>query len=135
MDYYEESEDFEEYEFEDEDLAAIDAILETLCSNAQNEESSVYVMDMNRVEHMKFAYMALKKALINHGENTKIVCEQDKIIPYMGHVSVEAESIGFSDMDWLARAAQYADNTEIYPLMGNKVRLTLGFNRLLVPMD
>lgn len=135
MEYYEGFENPEEDDFDDEDFAAVDAMLEYLTNNAKEEENAVYVMDMNRVRHMKFAYVALKKALINHGENAKIVCEQDKIVPYTGHVSVEAESIGFSDMDWLARAAQYADNTEVYPLKGNKVRMTFGFNRLLVPVN
>ena len=41
----------------------------------------------------------------------------------------------FSNSEWFARSAEFADNTEIYPLENGKVRMTMTFHRLAIPVN
>ena len=53
----------------------------------------------------------------------------------MGSVSVEAKVLEFYDPEWFARAAEFASNTEVYPLAKNRVRLTFTFHGLTKPIE
>ena len=53
----------------------------------------------------------------------------------MGGVSVEGKVLEFAGSKWFARAAEFASNTEVYPLAKNRVRLTFTFHGLTAPIE
>lgn len=111
-----------------ESLAEFDAFIERL---AALREDSVSILNYPKVQAMQFACEAIKKVLRESGCDATITCKQSELAPDVGVVSVEGKEIDMRDMEWFCRAAEFADNTDVYPLKGNKVRMTFGFNGLL----
>lgn len=124
----------EELSLEDEEmLEAFDGLIEDI---KMSREDGVVVSAINphKLEAMQFAYLAIKKALCESGCDATVICKQSELAPNVGVVSVEGKEIDMKNLEWFCRAAEFADNTEVYPLKDNKVRLTFGFNRLLNPL-
>lgn len=109
-------------------LEEFDAFVESL---AALRKESVSILSYPKVQAMQFACAAIKKVLCESGCDVTIICKQSELAPDVGVVSVEGKEIDMRNMEWFCRAAEFADNTEIYPLKENKVRMTFGFNRLL----
>lgn len=109
-------------------FAQFDAFVESL---ARLKKDSVSITNYPKVQAMRFACEAIQKVLKESGCDAKITCKQSELAPDMGSVSVEGKEIDIKNVEWFCRAAEFADNTEIYPLKGNKVRMTFGFNGLL----
>lgn len=120
-------EDFEEGDFEE-----IDAMIEYLKELPRNE---VFILNAPRIEQMRFSCAAIKRAMREHKVEAKIVCKQSDLEPSMGYVDVEAKDIGILDMEWFARASEFANNTEIYPLKDDRVRMTFTFHGILAPLQ
>jgi len=118
-------------EFSVEDLEEVDAFIECL---KEMPRSEVLILNPHRVNQMRFSCAAIKKAMREHNRRAKFVCKQSDIESSMGYVDVEAEDIGIEDTEWFARAAEFASNTEIYPLKANKIRMTFTFHGLLTPL-
>ncbi len=118
----------EEY---DEACAEFDAFVESL---ARLRRDSVSILNLPRVRAMRFACAAIKKVLRESGCFATIICKQSDLAPDVGFVSVEGKEIDIRNMEWFCRAAEFADNTEVYPLTNGKVRMTFGFNNLLSRM-
>lgn len=117
-------------EFDSEALAAFDKMLDEI-RKSRKDGVIVSILDRKKLEMMRFAYLAIKKALHAGGCSAKVICKQSEVAPDVGVVSVEGKEIDMRDLEWFCRAAEFADNTEIYPLANNKVRMTFGFNKLL----
>lgn len=52
-----------------------------------------------------------------------------------GFISLEGESLEFYRLPLFSRAAGLSDNIEIYPLIGDRVRMTFTFLGLTVPIE
>lgn len=115
----------------DEVFAKFDAFVESL---AELREDSVSIMHFPKVQAMRFSYAAIQKVLRESGCNAKVICKQSELAPDVGAVIVEGKEIDIKNMEWFCRAAEFADNTEVYQLKNGKVRMTFGFNRLLSPI-
>lgn len=111
-----------------ESMAEFDAFVERL---AALRKDSVSILNYPKVQAMQFACAAIKKVLRESGCDATIICKQSELAPDVGAVSVEGKEIDMRNMEWFCRAAEFADNTEVYPLTGNRVRMTFGFNGLL----
>lgn len=126
-----ETEEFDEEQFEDEDFAEVDALIEYLQSLPRHEVS---ILNPDRVQQLRFSGAMMKKILRQTGSKAKIECRQHEFEPNVGVVRIEGVALDIADMDGFNKAAQFADNTEIYPLRENKVRMTFTFHNLLTPL-
>lgn len=122
----------QEYEEFDECFDEFDAFVESL---EGLREDSVSIMNFPKVQAMQFACKAIQKVLRESGCNARVICKQSDLAPDVGFVSVEGKEIDIRSMEWFCRAAEFADNTEVYPLKNGMIRMTFGFNRLLSPIE
>lgn len=82
---------------------------------------------------MKFVYSVLK----HFAKGTDAVLSYKLCEPFktMGSVSIEAKQLEFDSPEWFARAAEFASNTEVYPLAKNRIRLTFTFHGITTPIE
>ena len=118
----------------DEDLEqSMDDFIEAISQELEDEEWNTTVLDIQKSKQIQFAYSVLKY----------LTRESDAVVSYklhepfktMGSVSVEGKSIEFYQPEWFARVAEFASNTEVYPLAKNRVRLTFTFHGLTKSID
>lgn len=127
------------YEFErefmnDEDVEEeLDAILESVRDDLEAEEAQPTVLSPIRFRQMQFVYAVLK--YITRETNANITYELQKPFKSMGSIAVEGRFLEFDKPEWFARAAEFANSTDIYPLSSNKVRIEYTFHGLTIPMN
>lgn len=127
------------YEFErefmnDEDVEEeLDAILESVRDDLEAEEAQPTVLSLIRFRQMQFVYAVLK--YITRETNANITYELQKPFKSMGSIAVEGRLLEFDKPEWFARAAEFANSTDIYPLSSNNVRIEYTFHGLTVPMN
>lgn len=127
------------YEFErefmnDEDVEEeLDAILESVRDDLEAEEAQPTVLSPIRFRQMQFVYAVLK--YITRETNANITYELQKPFKSMGSIAVEGRLLEFDKPEWFARAAEFANSTDIYPLSSNKVRIEYTFHGLTIPMN
>lgn len=118
-----------EYEMEQE----LDAIVDALKDDIETDESRVTLLNGLRLKQLQFTYAALVYLMRNC--NVKVSYKLYSPFKTMGSVSAEGESLKFDNPEWFARMAEFASNTEIYPLAENKVRMTFTFHGLTAPIE
>lgn len=125
-------EDQFELDFTDDEQieAALDAITEAI----QKDEGKTTIVNVMRYEQMQFAYAVLKR-IAESMPDIAISYELYKPFKSMGHISLEGETLEIHDKKWFSRAAEFADNIEIYPLAKNRVRLTFTFHGITKPIE
>lgn len=127
------------YEFErefmnDEDVEEeLDAILESVRDDLEAEEAQPTVLSPIRFRQMQFVYAVLE--YITRETNANITYELQKPFKSMGSIAVEGRLLEFDKPEWFARAAEFANSTDIYPLSSNKVRIEYTFHGLTIPMN
>lgn len=127
------------YEFErefmnDEDVEEeLDAILESVRDDLEAEEAQPTVLSPIRFRQMQFVYAVLK--YITRETNANITYELQKPFKSMGSIAVEGRLLEFDKPEWFARAAEFANSTDIYPLSSNKVRIEYTFHGLTIQMN
>lgn len=114
---------------EEEILEWFDTFVESL-SGLQKDGESISITNFPKLQAMLFSCQAIQKVLQESGCDAKVTCKRSEFAPDVGSVSVEGKEIDIRSMEWFCRAAEFADNTEVYPLEGDKVRMTFGFNNL-----
>lgn len=126
--------DFDMQFASDEDVEELlDALLEDLRDDFEEDENRTTVLNPLRLTQMKFVYSVLK--YLTRGTSADVTYKLNEPFKTMGSVSAEAYALDFINPKWLARAAEFASNTEVYPLAKNKIRLTFTFHGLTVPID
>lgn len=118
-----------EDEYYSEIFDEFDAFVEAL-SDLKEDGETVSVMNFPRLQAMRLSCEEIQRVLRESGCTAKVTCKQSELAPDVGSVSVEGKEIDIRSMERFCRAAEFADNTEVYPLVGDKVRLTFGFNNL-----
>ena len=118
---------FEEEEFLEEDFAEVDALIEAI---SKYPKAEVSITNPYRMQALRFSAAMMKKVLRDTQSDATIVCRTHEAFPSIGDVRVEGVSIDILDIEGFCRAAEFASNTEVYPLKGNKVRLTFTFHGL-----
>jgi len=124
--------EFDEREFDDKDFAEIDALIEMM---RKLPRPSTSMINPIRIEQMRFSAAMIKRTLRENGSEAKVNCRQSEFNPYIGGVEVEGAEIYITNMEDFARAAEFANNTEVYPLAKNKVRMTFTFHGLTIPLE
>ncbi len=111
----------------------LDAILESIGENLIEDEARPTIANPHRIEQMQFSYAVMK--YLTRNTNAVISYELYKPFKTMGSISVEGKLLEFDKPEWLARAAEFADTTDIYPLSANKVRVEFTFHGLTAPLN
>ena len=112
---------------------ALDELLGTLKDNIEAEDKKTTVLDGLKLKQIQFAYSVLQ--YITRGTDTKVSCKLNEPFKTMGSISVEGPILEFDCPEWFSRVAEFASNTEVYPLAKNKVRLTFTFHGLTKPIE
>ena len=120
--------------FEDENPEAmeeLDAFIEYL---KELPRANTFMVNPETVSKMRRACSALSDAIKLSSPQSKIKCERSELVEVLGKITVEDACIEICNTDGFGEAAGLASNTEIYPLTDGRVRMTLGFNNLTIPV-
>lgn len=112
---------------------ALDELLGALKDNIEADDKKTTVLDGLKLKQIQFAYSVLQ--YITRGTDTKVSCKLNEPFKTMGSISVEGPILEFDCPEWFSRVAEFASNTEVYPLAKNKVRLTFTFHGLTKPIE
>lgn len=120
---------YEEEFAKDEDIeSAFDDIINGICEQIEFEEKSDFIVDPVKVYQVKFVHKVMK--YLTRGTGAKVAYELHTPFRSMGNVSVEYDSLTIHDPVWFSRAASFATNLEVYPLVNGKFRMTFTFHGL-----
>ena len=118
----------------DEDLEqSMDDFIEVISQELEAEEWNTTMLDFQKSKQIQFAYSVLK--YLTRGSDAVVSYKLHEPFKTMGSVSVEGKSIEFYQPEWFARVAEFASNTEVYPLAKNRVRLAFTFHGLTKSID
>ena len=122
-----------EFNSEEEVQEMFDSLIASIGPVIMEEEERVSVLSPIKIQQMQFAYGVLKSLTKETG--AKLSYALNEPFKSMGSISVEGKNLSFANAEWFARAAEFASNTEIYPLSSGKVRLTMTFHGLVRPIN
>lgn len=112
---------------------ALNELLDALKDNIEADDKKTTVLDGLKLKQIQFAYSVLQ--YITRGTDAKVSYKLNEPFKTMGSVSVEGPMLEFDCPEWFSRVAEFASNTEVYPLAKNKVRLTFTFHGLTKPIE
>lgn len=121
-----------EFHSEEEVLEMFDSIIAAVGEAISVDESKPAVLNPVKIQQMQFAY-GIMKYLTQHS-GVKLSYALNEPFKSMGSISVEGKNLAFANSEWFARAAEFASNTEVYPLSNGMVRMTLTFHGLVRPI-
>ena len=125
---------FEVRFFTDAELEkAMDEVVNGIKDDINKDELRTTILNPLKMEQFKFAYAALQ--YIMKGKNVQISYKMYEPFKTMGSITVEGAVLEFDKPEWFARIAEFASNTEIYPLTKNIVRMTFTFHGLTTPIE
>lgn len=107
---------------------AMDELVESVRDNVENDENKTTVLNVLRLKQLQFAYAVLK--YITKDKDAQLSYKLYEPFKTMGSITVEGKVLAFDKPEWFARVAEFATNTEIYPLAKNVVRMTFTFHGL-----
>lgn len=93
------------------------------------------ILNISRVKDMNTAYKLISESLWAACCDAKVSCGYGELGSRIGYVEVEGKSIDLANLGYFAHAANLADNTEVYPLADDRVRMTLTFRKFLLPIS
>lgn len=117
----------------DEAEQCVDEFLEMISQEVEDDEEKTTMLNLQKYKQIQFAYSMLK--YLTRGSDAVVSYKLNEPFKTMGSVSVEGKSIEFYNPEWFARVAEFASNTEVYPLAKNRVRLTFTFHGLTKAID
>lgn len=112
---------------------AMDEVVNGIKDDINKDELRTTILNPLKMEQFKFAYAALQ--YIMKGKNVQISYKMYEPFKTMGSITVEGAVLEFDKPEWFARIAEFASNTEIYPLTKNIVRMTFTFHGLTTPIE
>lgn len=112
---------------------AMDEEVNGIKDDINKDELRTTILNPLKLEQFKFAYAALQ--YIMKGKNVQISYKMYEPFKTMGSITVEGAVLEFDKPEWFARIAEFASNTEIYPLTKNIVRMTFTFHGLTTPIE
>lgn len=112
---------------------AMDELVESIKDDVNNAENKTTVPNLLRLNQLQFTYAVLK--YITKDKDVQLSYKLYEPFKTMGSVTIEGKSLEFDKPEWFARAAEFATNTEIYPLAKDAVRMTFTFHGLATPVE
>lgn len=111
----------------------LDEFVESVRDEVETDEEKVTILNGLRLKQLQFTYAVLR--YLTKGSDVELSYKLYEPFKTMGSVSVEGKLLEFDKPEWFARAAEFASNTEVYPLTKNRVRLTFTFHGLTSPLE
>lgn len=128
------SNEFEiEFQSDKEATEMLDNIITAIGGRILADEEKTAVINQIKLQQMQFAYGVLKYMI--GGTTAKLTYELNKPFKSMGSISIEGDRLTFVNSEWFARAAEFASNTEVYPLRNGNVKMTFTFHGLTQPIE
>lgn len=112
---------------------AMDEVVNGIKDDIIKDELRTTILNPLKMEQFKFAYAALQYMM--KGKSVQISYKMYEPFKTMGSITVEGAILEFDKPEWFARVAEFASNTEIYPLTKNAVRMTFTFHGLTTPIE
>lgn len=112
---------------------AMDEVVNGIRDDINKDELRTTILNPLKMQQFQFAYAALQ--YIMKGKNVQISYKMYEPFKTMGSITVEGAVLEFDKPEWFARIAEFASNTEIYPLTKNAVRMTFTFHGLTTPIE
>lgn len=112
---------------------AMDEVVNSIKDGINEDELRTTILNPEKLEQFKFAYATLQ--YIMKGKDVQISYKMYEPFKTMGSITVEGAVLEFDKPEWFARVAEFASNTEIYPLTKNAVRMTFTFHGLTTPIE
>ena len=106
----------------------LDEIIGNIAPAIEADENKLSVLNDDKLRQLEFTYLVMR--YLTRGTDASVSYKLYEPFKTMGSVSVEGKSLEFDNPKWFSRAAEFASNTEIYPLANDKVRLTFTFHGL-----
>ena len=122
-----------EFNSDEEVWEMLDNVVVTVGEAVMVDESKPAVLNPIKIQQMQFAYGVLK--YLTKGTGAKLTYALNEPFKSMGSISVEGKNLTFANAEWFARAAEFASNTEVYPLTNGNVKMTLTFHGLVRPIE
>lgn len=122
-----------EFHSDEEVWAMLDNVVVTVGEAIAVDEDKPAVLNPIKIQQMQFSYGVIK--YLTQNTDIKLSYALNEPFKSMGSITVEGKCLTFTNSEWFARAAEFASNTEIYPLTNGKVRLTLTFHGLVRPVE
>ena len=111
----------------------LDGFVEGMQDMVAEDEGKTTIINPLRLAQIKFTYSVMK--YLTRDTDAEVTYKLNGPFKTMGSVSVEGKVLEFAGSKWFARAAEFASNTEVYPLAKNRVRLTFTFHGLTAPIE
>lgn len=111
----------------------LDGFVEGMQDMVAEDEGKTTIINPLRLAQIKFTYSVMK--YLTRDTDAEVTYKLNEPFKTMGSVSVESKVLEFAGSKWFARAAEFASNTEVYPLAKNRVRLTFTFHGLTAPIE
>lgn len=118
-----------EFNSEEEVQEMLDGIVASVGEAIMADEEGTSILSPIKIQQMQFAHGVLQYLI--KGTDAKLTYALNEPFKSMGSISVEGKNLSFTNAEWFARAAEFASNTEIYPLSNGKVRMTMTFHGLV----
>lgn len=122
-----------EFHSDEEVWEMLDNVVAAVCEAVMVDESKSAVLNPIKIQQMQFAYGVLKYLTKDIG--AKLTYALNEPFKSMGSISIEGKNLTFTNAEWFARAAEFASNTEVYPLTNGNVKMTLTFHGLVRPIE
>lgn len=113
----------------EEDWKMYDDMLFAVGKIIERQERKTAVLDPIRLKQMQFAYALIRD--LTKDTDAQVSYRLHEPYKSTGSITVETESLEITNTELFARAAEFADNTEVYPLVNGKVRMSLTFHGLV----
>ena len=111
----------------------LDGFVEGMQDMVAEDEGKTTIINPLRLAQIKFTYSVMK--YLTRDTDAEVTYKLNEPFKTMGSVSGEGKVLEFAGSKWFARAAEFASNTEVYPLAKNRIRLTFTFHGLTAPIE
>lgn len=118
---------------EEEIQRLLDGFVDGMQDMVTEDEGKTAIINPLRLAQIRFTYSVMK--YLTRDADVNVTYKLHDPFKSMGSVSVEGKVLEFTSSKWFARAAEFASNTEVYPLAKNGVRLTFTFHGLTKPIE
>lgn len=104
-----------------------DAFVGFMKEKLEKDKENKKVHNFLQYEKMHFVESVMKR--LASFCDAEVKSEVSDVFESEGSVTIEGKHLEFP-LEWFARAAEFADNVEIYPLAKNAVRISFAFHNL-----
>jgi len=117
---------------EDEKEEFLDSVILSIGESARAHDEKAAIVVPQNISRVQFVHAVAK--FLTKGQDASVTYKLH--VPYksMGSVTIEGSPL-ILQSKWFYRAAEFSNNTEMYPLLNGKIRITFTFHGLTTPIE